>query len=158
MFRSRLQTLAILRMLISLISAKSSDVFYNALRWEYGFKFYDIARESYLGDINSLSAGQKAILHLVFEAYGRGEIEGGLILIDEPEIHLHSQLQQGYLELIREIEKDEKCQFILVTHSECFVNSNTIRSVKRFALDSDNGAVANQVFLRNFCDSKFFER
>ncbi len=40
--------------------------------WQYSFQFYDIRRNRAVDDINSLSAGQKAIIHLVLEAYGRG--------------------------------------------------------------------------------------
>ena len=68
--------------------------------WQYAFEFFDIKRNRFLADINSLSAGQKAIIHLVFEAYGRGELKGGLVIIDEPEIHLHYQFQNEYLRVI----------------------------------------------------------
>lgn len=39
--------------------------------WQYAFEFFDLKRGKPLLDINSLSAGQKAIIHLVFESYGR---------------------------------------------------------------------------------------
>ena len=59
--------------------------------WQYSFEFLDFRRNKVISDINSLSAGQKAIIHLVFEAYGRGDLKGGVVIIDEPEIHLHYQ-------------------------------------------------------------------
>lgn len=105
--------------------------------WDYSFRFYDTRRNQPIGDINSLSAGQKAIIHLVMEAYGRGELKGGVIIIDEPEIHLHYQFQHEYLQVIRDLNRSQKCQYILVTHSEALINSSTINSVRRFALSSD---------------------
>lgn len=107
-------------------------------RWRYSFYFYDTKRNRPLNDINSLSAGQKAIIHLVFEAYGRGDLMGGLVIIDEPEIHLHYQFQNEYLKIIEDINSEQKCQYILVTHSESLISSKTIDKVKRFTLD-ENG-------------------
>jgi predicted ATP-dependent endonuclease of OLD family len=103
--------------------------------WQYSFSFIDLKRDRKLADINSLSAGQKAIIHLVFEAYGRGELKGGVVVIDEPEIHLHYQFQNEYLRIVEEINRDQQCQYILVTHSESLINSQTIGKVRRFALD-----------------------
>lgn len=105
--------------------------------WQYSFDFYDTRRNKPIGDINSLSAGQKAIIHLVLEAYGRGELKGGVVIIDEPEIHLHYQFQHEYLQVLRELNRTQKCQYILVTHSESLINSSTINSVRRFALTAD---------------------
>lgn len=105
--------------------------------WAYSFHFYDIRRNQPIGDINSLSAGQKAIIHLVMEAYGRGDLKGGVVIIDEPEIHLHYQFQHEYLQVIRDLNRVQKCQYILVTHSEALINSSTINSVRRFALSAD---------------------
>lgn len=104
--------------------------------WQYRFECHDTRRNKLIDNINSLSAGQKSIVHLVFEAYGRGELKGGVIIIDEPEIHLHYQFQHEYLKLIRELNQAQKCQYILVTHSESLINSRTISSVRRFALDA----------------------
>lgn len=105
--------------------------------WQYNFEFFDLRRSQAIADINSLSAGQKAIIHLVFEAYGRGEVKGGLVIIDEPEIHLHYQFQHEYLQVINDLNRDQKCQYILVTHSESLINSTTINYVKRFSLNND---------------------
>ncbi len=105
--------------------------------WQYSFEFFDLRRDKVIKDINSLSAGQKAIVHLVFEAYGRGDLKGGVVIIDEPEIHLHYQFQNEYLEVIKELNSEQKSQYILVTHSEALINSSTINNVKRFSLNKD---------------------
>ncbi len=102
--------------------------------WAYNFEFLDLRRNKSISDINSLSAGQKAIIHLVFEAYGRGDLKGGVVIIDEPEIHLHYQFQHEYLQVINDLNKEQNCQYVLVTHSEALINSNTISNVRRFSL------------------------
>ena len=76
--------------------------------WSYEFRFYDTKNERGLGDINSLSAGQKSIMHLIFEAYGRDDVNGGLIIIDEPEIHLHYQFQFEYLKILEKVLRSEE--------------------------------------------------
>lgn len=123
---------------LKLVNLKVGIQFTDKQKWNYSFQFQDLKRKKPLNDINSLSAGQKAIIHLVFEAYGRGDLKGGLVIIDEPEIHLHYQFQNEYLHVIDEINKEQSCQYVLVTHSESLINSITIHKVKRFALDENN--------------------
>lgn len=126
---------------LKLVNLKVGIKFTEKQKWNYSFQFQDLKRKKPLNDINSLSAGQKAIIHLVFEAYGRGDLKGGLVIIDEPEIHLHYQFQNEYLRVIDEINKEQSCQYILVTHSESLINSITIHKVKRFALNENNQTV-----------------
>ena len=109
--------------------------------WSYEFRFYDTKNERDLGDINSLSAGQKSIMHLIFEAYGRGDVNSGLVIIDEPEIHLHYQFQFEYLKILEKLAKEQGVQYIIVTHSEGFISNKTIGHVKRFSLDEGRNSV-----------------
>lgn len=116
--------------------------------WQYNFEFWDTRRQKVIQDINSLSAGQKAIIHLVFEAYGQGDLKGGVVIIDEPEIHLHYQFQHEYLQVINDLNRDQNCQYILVTHSEALINSSTINSVRRFSLNEIGHTEINSPNLR----------
>lgn len=123
---------------LALVNLKIKIKLTDQRLWNYSFSFFDTKRNKILTNINSLSAGQKAIIHLIFEAYGRGDIKGGVVIIDEPEIHLHYQFQSEYLRIIDDINSEQNCQYILVTHSESLINSKTIHKVKRFFLDTDN--------------------
>jgi len=60
------------------------------------------------------------------------DLKNGLMIIDEPELHLHTQWQQKYLEIIDEAITDLDIQFIAATHSPIFVNPQTIEGVLRF--------------------------
>ena len=111
---------------IKAVNLKCMVKLINKVTWQFSFEFLDLRRQKTLSDINSLSAGQKAIIHLVFEAYGREDLKGGLVIIDEPEIHLHYQFQNEYLQVIKELNKEQSCQYVLVTHSEALINSSTI--------------------------------
>jgi predicted ATP-dependent endonuclease of OLD family len=126
---------------LSIVNLKVEIKLTEQRTWSYSFQFIDIKRNKPIYDINSLSAGQKSIIHLVFEAYGKGELQGGVIIIDEPEIHLHHQFQDEYLRIVQKLNREQNCQYILVTHSESFINSDTIGTVTRFALDANNNTI-----------------
>ena len=127
---------------LKLLNLKLSIKPANIRIWSYEFRFQDTKNNRELGDINNLSAGQKSILHLIFEAYGQGELKGGLIIIDEPEIHLHYQFQSEYLKILEELADKQGIQCILVTHSEGFISNKTIGHVKRFSLNEERNSVA----------------
>ena len=126
---------------LKLLNLKLSIKPTNIRTWSYEFRFYDTKNERDLGDINSLSAGQKSITHLIFEAYGRDDVNGGLIIIDEPEIHLHYQFQFEYLKILEKLAKEQGVQYIIVTHSEGFISNKTIGHVKRFSLNEERNSV-----------------
>lgn len=129
---------------IKIVNLKVEIKLIDVSSWNYTFSFIDTKRNKTITDINSLSAGQKAIVHLVFEAYGRGDLKGGLVIIDEPEIHLHYQFQNEYLRVIEKLNKEQGCQYILVTHSESLISSETISSVIRLSLDESGYTKINQ--------------
>ena len=122
---------------LKLVKLKCQIKSTNIRTWQYYFEFIDLRRGRTISDINALSAGQKAIIHLIFEAYGRDNLRGGVFMIDEPEIHLHYQFQHEYLQVIDALKREQQCQYILVTHSEALINSSTINNMYRFTLTQD---------------------
>ncbi len=82
---------------------------------------------------SDLSSGEKGILHFIFTIYGF-DLKNGVVIIDEPELHLHPQMQREYLKIIEDVRREFDIQFILVTHSPIFVNQTTIEHVCRFTL------------------------
>jgi len=129
---------------IQIVNLKVEVELTDVSSWNFNFSFIDTKRDKKIPDINSLSAGQKSILHLVFEAYGRGDLLGGLVIIDEPEIHLHYQFQNEYLRVVDKLNAEQDCQYILVTHSEPLITSKTISSVIRLSLDENDYTKINQ--------------
>ncbi len=89
-----------------------------------------------LVDIDDLSSGEKAIIQLFFpliehqvnrhlasmrgagEVVARGHVA---VLMDEPELHLHPNLQAKVLDYIRALSLREDVQFVLATHSPSMV-------------------------------------
>lgn len=102
----------------------------------YVMQFID-TKTNKIVNVSELSAGEKGIIHFIFSIHGY-DLENGVMIIDEPEIHLHPQIQEKYIDILNEAIKDMKMQFIVATHSPILVNSKTIDSVKRFYKNKDD--------------------
>lgn len=70
--------------------------------------------------LNQLGSGYEMIFSLIYSYYlskkGNKKL---IVLIDEPELHLHPKLQSDFIELLLEFSKDS--QIILTTHSPLFI-------------------------------------
>jgi len=70
--------------------------------------------------LNQLGSGYEMIFSLLYSYYlTKKEKKKLIVLIDEPELHLHPKLQSDFIELLLEFSKD--AQIILTTHSPLFV-------------------------------------
>lgn len=71
-------------------------------------------------DIGELSSGEQHIIvmigRLIFESK-----KGDLILIDEPEISLHPEWQEVYIESLEEIRKEREFSILMATHSTMII-------------------------------------
>ena len=95
-------------------------------------------------DIDDLSSGEKAIIQLFFPlienriqaridqaAHSAGDeadhraTEQVCVLLDEPELHLHPNLQGKVVDYLRGLAEKENVQFILATHSPTIVENGT---------------------------------
>lgn len=77
-----------------------------------------------------LSSGEKEFFNLITGLILSG-LRNGLVLIDEPELHLHFQWQQVLLNLIFELSKEFGLQFFIVTHSPKLINTKTLPFIHR---------------------------
>jgi len=77
-----------------------------------------------------LSSGEKEFLNLI-ALFFMTQIKNGVVMIDEPELHLHPKWQFSLLEMIKEFSEKLKIQFFLVTHSPYFVTSKSVSNVYR---------------------------
>ena len=97
----------------------------------YYFKFLNKNDKDKEIKIDELSSGEKGIIHFIFSVFGF-DIENGMMLIDEPELHIHPQIQKNYLRILDDANKNKKIKFVIATHSPNFVNSNTMKGIHRF--------------------------
>jgi len=95
--------------------------------------------------LNQLGSGYEMIFSLIYSYYlskkGNKKL---IVLIDEPELHLHPKLQSDFIELLLEFSKDS--QVILTTHSPLFIKqamSNNNVKVKILTKTENSVVVAN---------------
>ena len=101
---------------------------------EYEVQFVDQTTQKPVF-VETMSGGQKSLLHLAFSLFGFDN-PNGLIVIDEPELHLHLQSQQRYLYILGQVSKAMQIQFIVVTHSSAFIQPSHIHYIYRFYLEN----------------------
>jgi len=75
--------------------------------------------EGYEHDIFSAGGGFLQVLQLLTYLYLHTP---GTVLLDEPDAHLHSSLQRLVIDLLEDLNKREKIQVILATHSKEIIN------------------------------------
>ncbi len=95
--------------------------------------------------LNQLGSGYEMIFSLIYSYYlskkGNKKL---IVLIDEPELHLHPKLQSDFVELLLEFSKDS--QIILTTHSPLFIKqsmSNSNVQVRILTKTENSVTVAN---------------
>ncbi|MFZ4828527.1 MAG: AAA family ATPase [Phototrophicaceae bacterium] len=66
--------------------------------------------------IDELSSGEKQCLIMIFMA-SRWLMEGGILLIDEPDLHLHVSLQRQVIHHLEQIVRQRNGQLLITSHS-----------------------------------------
>ncbi len=93
------------------------------------FKFI-IKTEGRETEFNKLSSGEKEIFNFIFSIAAL-DLRNAVLIIDEPEIHLHPQWQAKLIHFYKMITGERNLQFIMATHSPNFVNSETVGNIIR---------------------------
>jgi len=98
---------------------------------------FSVHSKDVLVDLDELSSGEKSIIQMFYplvEHQIRQVLSEGLeaptpsdrnlcVLIDEPELHLHPNLQQKVLDYLRVLTSESTTQVVLATHSPTMVES-----------------------------------
>jgi putative ATP-dependent endonuclease of the OLD family len=85
-------------------------------------------------NLSRASSGEKELLTYVLTIYALG-IRDALIIVDEPELHLHPRWQGALLSLFEELAADTGNQFVFATHSPSFISPTSIGYVTRVYSD-----------------------
>ncbi|WP_010423087.1 ATP-dependent nuclease [Anaerophaga thermohalophila] len=101
--------------------------------------------------INQASSGEKEIINFLLGVFAFN-INNGIIIIDEPELHLHPRWQNVLLDLFIELSSLTNNQFILSTHSPTFINDKSYNHIFRIYKDENN--VSKEITLK---DSSLFK-
>jgi len=84
--------------------------------------------------LTQASSGEKEIINFLIGIFAFN-IRNGLIIIDEPDLHLHPQWQRLLIDLFIELSHKTDNQFIIATHSPIFIDERTISNVIRIYKD-----------------------
>lgn len=99
----------------------------------------DLSKNEHL-IFQELSSGQKAIFCFIFTLLA-DNLQDGFIFIDEPELHLHPQMQEVFADLINKAKSMSNTQVIFSTHSPYFLNASNISNVNRFFMTNEGTKV-----------------
>jgi AAA15 family ATPase/GTPase len=84
--------------------------------------------------ITQASSGEKEIINFLLGIFALN-IRNGLIIIDEPDLHLHPKWQRLLIDLFIKLSIKTSNQFIIATHSAVFIDERTISNVIRIYRD-----------------------
>lgn len=79
---------------------------------------------------SNASSGEKELLTYLLSIYALG-VRDALVVVDEPELHLHPRWQKVLLRLFERLAADTGNQFVLATHSPTFIAPSSIQYVSR---------------------------
>ncbi|KKL26652.1 hypothetical protein LCGC14_2393160, partial [marine sediment metagenome] len=91
-------------------------------------------------EITKASSGEKEIINLLFGIFAFN-VKRGIVIIDEPDLHLHPRWQRLLLELFNDLSEERKIQFLIVTHSPQFITTNSIKNTFRVYKENETSRV-----------------
>ncbi|WP_154019028.1 AAA family ATPase, partial [Halococcus agarilyticus] len=77
-----------------------------------------------------ISSGSKEILVLLTQVFLASE-NTDLLLVEEPELHLHPEAEQRVFDTIQQMSRDDGPQLLVSTHSDVFVNQSEVGDIVR---------------------------
>lgn len=109
----------------------------NAMKNQYDLR---LQKEGSSFRIGAASSGERELLTYLFAIYALN-VRDALIVVDEPELHLHPRWQRTLLSLFETLAKDTGNQFIMATHSPVFVSPASIQYVSRVYSDHQRSRI-----------------
>lgn len=80
--------------------------------------------------VSAASSGERELLTYLFAIFALN-VRDAIIIVDEPELHLHPKWQKTLLQLFIRLAQSTGNQFLLATHSPTFVSPESIQFVSR---------------------------
>lgn len=80
--------------------------------------------------VGAASSGERELLTYLFAIFALN-VRDALIIVDEPELHLHPKWQKTLLQLFIKLAESTGNQFLLATHAPTFVSPESIQYVSR---------------------------
>jgi len=91
--------------------------------------------------VGAASSGERELLTYLFAIFALN-VRDALIVVDEPELHLHPKWQKRLLNLFVRLATSTGNQFLLATHSPTFVSPDSIQYISRvFSRDQQSNVL-----------------
>lgn len=94
--------------------------------------YFSFIKNNNVISIETLSSGERVFVYFIILFCSNTLDKNTILLIDEPEIHMHPKMQKVFLDLLTEISVSMKLQIIIATHSPYFISNKNIKSINRF--------------------------
>lgn len=94
--------------------------------------------------ISQASSGEKEILNFLFGVFAF-RIRGGVVVVDEPELHLHPKWQGLLRDLFVELADSTGNQFVVSTHSPIFLTPETLPNIRRLSKGESGGTQVHEL-------------
>ncbi len=102
--------------------------------------FIQVIKDDYPVTIEQAASGLYEILFLLTTIIGES---GKILLLDEPELHLHPTMQKRILNLLSESVTQGGNQILLITHSPYLISAKDIDATWRFTMSEHGTEVHN---------------
>jgi len=110
--------------------------------------FQSLHKENLIKSFKKLSSGQKIILSILAGVYEHIE-KNSLIILDEPETHLHPSLMSAFMHSLRDIIESHESYAIIATHSPVVLQETPSMFVQILG-GSPNRPTARRLKLESF--------
>ena len=90
--------------------------------------------------VGAASSGERELLTYLFAIFALN-VRNAVIIVDEPELHLHPRWQTALFALFEKLSKSTGNQFVLATHSPTFISPASIQYVSRVYSENQQSSI-----------------
>lgn len=90
--------------------------------------------------VSAASSGEREFLTYLFAIFALN-VRNAVIIIDEPELHLHPRWQTTLFALFEKLSKSTGNQFVVATHSPTFISPASIQYVSRVYSENQRSSI-----------------